>query len=49
MGARVAVVLGDEEIAKNQVTLKDMTDKDAQQMTVALEESIELIGRIINK
>ncbi len=49
VGARVAVVLGDEEIAKNQVTLKDMTDKDAQQMTVALEESIELIGRIINK
>ena len=49
VGARVAVVLGDEEIAKNQVTLKDMTDKDAQQMTVALNESIELIGRILNK
>lgn len=49
VGAHVAVVLGDEEIAKNQVTLKDMTDKDAQQMTVALNESIELIGRILNK
>ncbi len=46
---KVAIILGDEEIKENKVTIKNMFDKDAEQVTVSLEDSIDIINNILNK
>jgi histidyl-tRNA synthetase len=40
-GARFAVIIGDEEVAKNTVTLKDL--RGGEQKTVAASEALTLI------
>lgn len=47
--SKVAIILGDEEIKENKVTIKNMFDKDIEQVTVSLEDSIEIINNILNK
>ena len=47
-GAKVAVIIGESEIANNTVTIKNMCDKDSEQKEYTLEESVKIIKSIIN-
>lgn len=47
-GAKVAVIIGESEIANNTVTVKNMTDKDSEQREYAIEAAIDAIKEILN-
>ena len=44
-GARVALILGEDEIAKGQLTLKPLRD-DGDQQTLALDDAIAWLARL---
>lgn len=45
--AKVAVIIGESEIANNSVTIKNMTDKDAQQQECPLDKAADAIKAIL--
>lgn len=45
-GAHYAVILGDDEVANNQVTLKALRDKDADQRTLELPDALSILEHI---
>lgn len=47
--AKVAVIIGDAEIANKSVTIKDMNNQDAQQQEVAIADAPKAILEILNK
>ena len=46
-GAKWALLIGDEEIEKNMVSLKDLRDSTTGQMMLSFEEAIQKI--VVNK
>ncbi len=42
-GARVAVIIGESELANNTVTIKNMMDKDSEQKEYTTDEAISVI------
>ena len=47
--AKVAVIIGEAEIANKSVTIKDMNNQDAQQQEVAIADAPKAILEILNK
>lgn len=47
--AKVAVIIGEAEIANKSVTIKDMNNQDAQQQEVAIADAPKVILEILNK
>ena len=47
LGAKVAVIVGDNEIEKGMISVKNMTDKDSNQETIALDASVNTILNIL--
>lgn len=47
-GARAAVILGDDEIARGSVTIKNLRDADAPQSEVALKDAAAALKTILN-
>ncbi len=47
-GARAAVILGDDEIARGSVTIKNLRDADAPQSEVALKDAPAVLKTILN-
>ncbi len=47
--ASVAVIIGDDEIAKNSVTIKDLNNPEAPQIQVSLDEASSHIKQILSK
>lgn len=47
LGAKVAVIVGDNEIEKGMISVKNMTDKDSNQETIALDDSVNTILNIL--
>ncbi len=47
-GARAAVILGDDEIARGSVTIKNLRDADAPQSEVALQDAPAALKSILN-
>ena len=45
--AKVAVIIGESEIANNSVTIKNMTDKDAVQQEYPLDKAPDAIKAIL--
>lgn len=46
-GARVAVIIGESELANNTVTIKNMVDKDSEQKEYTTDEAISVIREIL--
>lgn len=47
LGAKVAVIIGEAEIANNSVTIKNMTDKDAEQFECPVAQATDAIAKIL--
>lgn len=47
LGAKVAVIIGESEIANNSVTIKNMTDKDAEQFECPVAAASDAIAKIL--
>ena len=48
-GAKVAVIIGENEIANNTVTVKDMLNQDAPQVEYPVSEAAAAIKELLNK
>lgn len=46
-GARAAVILGEAELAQNQLTVKDLRNKDSEQQTLPFDEAVKLLQQIL--
>ena len=47
LGAKVAVIIGEAEITNNSVTIKNMTDKDAEQFECPVAQATDAIAKIL--
>ena len=47
--ARAAVILGDDEIARGSVTIKDLRTQNSEQLEVALKDAPAALNAILNK
>ncbi|MBQ3678761.1 histidine--tRNA ligase [Succinivibrio dextrinosolvens] len=48
-GAKVAVIIGENEIANNTVTIKDMLNQDAPQVEYPVSQAADAIKKLLNK
>ncbi len=48
-GAKVAVIIGESEILNNTVTIKDMTNQDAEQIEYPVDKAADAIRSLLNK